>query len=528
MVAIKNTTKEGSTASAAPPPTSRAPDPLIGRVINDRYRIISLLARGGMGKVYRAEQAALGRLVALKILNPSDTSESDPDFQKRFFLEAATSSKLSHPNTVTIFDYGRTDDDVYYIAMELLEGRTLHRALQDEGPLSPQRTMLIASEICRSLREAHTKGVVHRDLKPANVFLVRHDDRDANEAVKVLDFGLVKSVEEGSEQLTKTGVFLGSPKYMAPEQIRDEPTDPRADVYGLGIVMFEMLTGQAPFDSSTSVKTLMAHLTDPVRAMKDVNPNVDVPPALENLVRRCLEKSRDDRFATMNDVLRALQSCASASLSMALSGDFQLGDSLAPSMREVRPSNANAQASARAEPGPPAPTENLPTASQAPFAQATKAGVGLAPLLLAAVFALTGVGGFVVLSRPFDVSSTPTHVTADDRGAAQTPGAVARGKQGSTPDRKVVVSLRSTPAGAMVFVGEKKYGPTPVHVVWTGVEASDDRQVTFHFRLKGYRDLTLTQEVHGDRLEVEAPPMERLPPERSRRRPLSEGLDSPP
>ena len=130
--------------------SSKAPDALIGRVINDRFRIVSLVARGGMGKVYRAEQAPLGREVALKVLNPSYSGDSDPEFHKRFFLEASTCSKLTHPNTVTIFDYGRTDDDIYYIAMELLEGRTLHRLLREDGPMEAERAMHVARQVCRS------------------------------------------------------------------------------------------------------------------------------------------------------------------------------------------------------------------------------------------------------------------------------------------------------------------------------------------------------------------------------------------
>src|SRR5688500_5166525 len=176
-----------------PEPVSRkengAPDPLVGRVINDRFRIVGLIARGGMGKVYRAVQAPLGREVALKVLNPNYQGDHDPEFHKRFFLEASICSKLTHPNTITIFDYGKTDDDVYYIAMELLEGRTLHRALREEGPFDGERVMHIGRQICRSLREAHGLGVIHRDLKPANVYLVQHGDE--NDFVKVLDFGLV-------------------------------------------------------------------------------------------------------------------------------------------------------------------------------------------------------------------------------------------------------------------------------------------------------------------------------------------------
>src|SRR5437763_479191 len=198
-------------ASAAVSKATGAPDPLIGRLINDRFKITALIARGGMGKVYRAEQAPLGRVCAVKVLNPNYAGDSDPEFHKRFFLEASIASKLSHPNTVTIFDYGRTDDDIYYMAMEYLEGRTLHRLIRDESPLDPLRAVHITRQICRSLREAHGLGVIHRDLKPANIYLIAHDEE--SDFVKVLDFGLVKNVEDNSENLTQTGLFMGSPKY---------------------------------------------------------------------------------------------------------------------------------------------------------------------------------------------------------------------------------------------------------------------------------------------------------------------------
>ncbi|MDB4987125.1 MAG: Protein kinase, partial [Myxococcaceae bacterium] len=165
-----------SATASVPRSTTRGTDPLIGRLINERYKILGVIAHGGMGKVYRAEQSPLGRLVALKVLSPTYNGESDPEFHKRFFLEASIASKLRHPNTVTIFDYGKTDDEIYYIAMELLEGRTLHRALRDDVTLSPERTVHIAGQICRALREAHGIGVIHRDLKPANVYLVKHGD----------------------------------------------------------------------------------------------------------------------------------------------------------------------------------------------------------------------------------------------------------------------------------------------------------------------------------------------------------------
>src|ERR1700753_4096992 len=296
--------------SRSPAPHKRAiapgPDPLIGRVINERYRVVGVIARGGMGKVYRAEQQPLGRLVALKVLSPNYIGDNDPEFHKRFFLEASIASKLSHPNTVTIFDYGRTEDDVYYMAMEYLEGHTLHRAIREAGHFPEERAAHVARQICRALREAHSLGVIHRDLKPANIFLVEHGDE--TDFVKVLDFGLVKNVSENKgEDLTQTGLFMGSPKYMAPEQIRGDRVDARTDIYALRIIMYEMLTGKVPFDRPNSVNILMAHVNEEAPPMRQMNPNVQVGPVLEEIVSRCMAKDVDQRFRSMDEVLAALK-----------------------------------------------------------------------------------------------------------------------------------------------------------------------------------------------------------------------------
>ena len=267
-------------------PQKREPEDetLLGATINGRYKIVSLIARGGMGKVYKAEQAPLGRICALKVLSPKYEGDRDPEFHKRFFLEASTAAKLSHANTVTIFDYGQEGDDLYYIAMEYIEGRTLHRTLREEGPFNEARVALISSQICRSLREAHGLGVVHRDLKPGNILLTdRADERDI---VKVLDFGLVKDVSGEGEDLTQAGLFMGSPKYMAPEQILGGEITPRTDIYSLGVMMFEMLTGKVPFDRGASVGTLMAHVNDPLPPMRSINPKLQASPTMENVVTR--------------------------------------------------------------------------------------------------------------------------------------------------------------------------------------------------------------------------------------------------
>ncbi len=310
-------------SAQASPTTRGGPDPLIGRLINDRFKVVALVARGGMGKVYRAEQAPLGRTCALKVLNPKYAGDHDPEFHKRFFLEASIASKLTHPNTVTIFDYGRTDDDIYYMAMEYLEGRTLHRGIREEGSFSDERTAHVARQVCRSLREAHSLGVIHRDLKPANIFLVDHADE--HDFVKVLDFGLVKNVENPGEDLTQAGLFMGSPKYMAPEQIKGDKVDGRTDIYALGIIMYEMLVGKVPFDRPNSVHIMMAHVNEPPPPMRSINPDIQISQSTEELIFKCLEKDPDLRYPSMEYLLNSLKTVGGGAMTATLSGRAQLG-----------------------------------------------------------------------------------------------------------------------------------------------------------------------------------------------------------
>jgi serine/threonine protein kinase len=275
-----------------------------------------------MGRVYRAEQAPLGRVCALKILTTTYEGEHDPEFHKRFFLEASIASKITHPNSVTIFDYGQTEDDIYYMAMEYLEGVTLHRAIRVAGHMPEARVAHIGRQVCRALREAHALGCIHRDLKPANIFLTEHGDEP--DFVKVLDFGLVKNVlgdGKADEQLTQTGLFMGSPKYMAPEQIRGERVDVRTDVYSLGIIMYEMLTGKVPFERLTSLNTLMAQVNDRPPPLRETNPAVQVSPEVEDLVLQCMAKDPDHRPSTMDEVLAALKRITAPG--MGLTGEYR-------------------------------------------------------------------------------------------------------------------------------------------------------------------------------------------------------------
>jgi serine/threonine-protein kinase len=293
--------------SSRPPAARGNEDPLVGRVLGGKFTIEALIARGAMGKVYRANQGSLGRTCAVKVLTAPEGEGADGEFHQRFLREASIGARLTHPNTVTIFDYG-IDGDLYFIAMELLEGRTLARLIREEGALDEVRATQIARQICRSLREAHTLGVVHRDLKPANVFLVERREQEEGDVVRVLDFGLVKRVEaDPGDDLTAVGVFVGSPKYMAPEQIRGEHVDARADIYALGTILYELLTGHVPFERPKPVDTLLAQVNAKVPPLRDKKKDLEVDPRIEAMVMRCLEKSPDDRYASMEELLGALK-----------------------------------------------------------------------------------------------------------------------------------------------------------------------------------------------------------------------------
>jgi serine/threonine protein kinase len=245
------------------------------------------------------------------VLNPRYASNKDPGFERRFFLEASITSKLKHPNTVTVHDYGRTDEGVYYIAMEYLEGDTLQKLLHEHGRLPWPRALYIVGQIARSLREAHKMGLVHRDLKPANIMVMSEDS--AGDTVKVLDFGLVKSFVPDAQHLedevalTQAGVLMGSPLYMAPEQTRGE-ADGRTDIYSLGVVMFQLMAGKPPFYSKESIDIIVKHVKEKPPELKSLVP--DIPPDVNALVMRCLQKSPDSRFQSMDQLLDALRAVA--------------------------------------------------------------------------------------------------------------------------------------------------------------------------------------------------------------------------
>lgn len=288
-------------------------DGLIGTIVGNRFTIIEKIGQGGMGVVYRGEQTGMGRAVALKVLRPRFSNE--PKLLERFRNEASTASRLSHPNTIEIYDFGVTEGGRLYIAMELVEGTNLDDAIRNGGSLDWQRTCLIGAQICGSLEEAHSHNIVHRDLKPENIMLTqRGEERDV---VKVLDFGIAKILANegmtGGLALTAGSEFFGTPEYMAPEQIRREPIDHRTDVYALGVILYRMLTGSLPFSADTPLALLAMHLTEPPIPLENHNVAAEIPGDLKALVLGALAKDRNSRPASMRIIGEQLRRVANLS-----------------------------------------------------------------------------------------------------------------------------------------------------------------------------------------------------------------------
>ncbi len=290
-------------------------DVYLGQVLNNRFKIESKIGEGGFGAVYRGVQLATGRKVALKLLHPDMTK--DDNLVARFRREGMVLCNLRDAHTITTYDFDQTPSGTLYIAMELLEGKSLHQVFHEEAPLEWKRVFKILTEMCSSLAEAHAQGIVHRDLKPENIYL---ETRPGNpEFVKILDFGIAKvmrgeTIDPQSPQLTATGQTLGTLEYMSPEQLMGKALDGRSDVYALGVLAYEMITGRLPFpDAKGPAGLITAQLKQTPIPPSQACPQANLPRAADRAILKCLEKDKANRYADVSALAVALQDASSQS-----------------------------------------------------------------------------------------------------------------------------------------------------------------------------------------------------------------------
>ena len=279
------------------------PSEQIGKVLGGKYRLISLLGQGGMGRVFAAEHILLGRQVAVKLLHPA--LEGDAELAERFLREARSASSIEHPGIIDVLDADRDESGALYMVMELLQGESLSDFLKRKQVVDPPEAVELARQVLDALYCAHEQGIIHRDLKPDNIFLVAEGGRGSR--VRILDFGISKAMSGGEEdlKLTRTGVVLGTPHYMAPEQARgSQELDHRIDIWAIGVILYQMLAGHRPYPGSSYNEVMLKIAVDPVPSLAAAAP--DLPPSLVRCVEGALEKDPSQRYGSVAEMVQAI------------------------------------------------------------------------------------------------------------------------------------------------------------------------------------------------------------------------------
>jgi serine/threonine-protein kinase len=297
--------------------TLRAPagSNLVGSVLADRYHIVRRIGEGGMGQVYLAEHVKMRRRSAVKVLHQGMVN--DPDAIARFNREASNASQIQHPNVAAIYDFGETEDGLIYLAMEFIDGEPLRKVIERQGALTAVQAADVTRQVADALDAAHEMGIVHRDLKPDNIMIAR--GRSGEDVAKVVDFGIAKATTGDDQKVTRTGLAIGTPEYMSPEQLSGDTLDNRTDIYSLGLVAFNMLTGQLPFPAVSSREAMIARLTERPRTLAEIKGDVAWPAELQTVMDRALASHPQDRYAHAGEFGRGLVKAVAAMPQSALS-----------------------------------------------------------------------------------------------------------------------------------------------------------------------------------------------------------------
>ena len=377
--------KDGSTLRS-----QNAGGDLLGQIVADRYKVMKKLGEGGMGTVYLAEHVKMGRKAALKVMNPG--MGQDPDAISRFNREAANASRINHANVAAVYDFGETKEGVIYLAMEFIEGPSLTKVIEETGGLNPVRAADITRQAAEALAVAHDMGIVHRDLKPDNIMLAK--GRDGADIVKVVDFGIAKAAADETQKVTKTGLVVGTPEYMSPEQLAGDKLDGRSDTYSLALVAFAMFTGKLPFPADTVQESMIARLTDRPKTLSEMRPVVAWPEAVQAVMDKALERDTGARYQTASEFGKALYKAVSAMQPAARpSGataviDAQVAAAPSASSRTAPPAPA-----AKAPATKPIPATRVQSSSPLSSPAVEEAPAKSKMPLIAAVAAVVVIGG---------------------------------------------------------------------------------------------------------------------------------------
>ncbi len=407
---VKFCPNDGQTLRAGAPASD-----LVGQVVADRYHVVKKLGEGGMGQVYLAEHVKMGRRSAIKVMSPSMVH--DPDAVARFNREAANASRITHPNVCAIYDFGETSDGLIYLAMEYIEGEPLTALMAREGALPVARAADLFLQTADALQAAHDLGIVHRDLKPDNIMVVH--GRGGRDVVKVVDFGIAKAVggDEAGQKVTKTGLVVGTPEFMSPEQLSGDKVDGRSDLYSLALVLYQTLTNELPFKADSVQETMIKRLTDEPAKLDAVRPDLTFPPGLQAVLDTALAKLPSERYQQVSKFAADVGSVTGRGRATGTAPSTRPVDSDART-QVLAPGEARAAAVAATRPSVPRQTPKRRS---------------LVPVVVGAVVVLGGAGaGVTYLTRdtagtPADSAAAPD--TSRPNGGTQGPSGTSGGTQ---------------------------------------------------------------------------------------------------